>query len=220
MCVYPGYDNSSVVDTIGVFDFRIVSICGITSLREDAVQSMTTSGFADFNARAASPETLTPILFGRPTTSPRSRPILAGSMSMPPTILNPGRYAICLAMAAPIGPSPKCTTRMFGISLELYGNRPCWRTDARPRRVGVPSAARSRSRKRRCDWAEAGGIARHTRAAPPPDDVGRVPGQEPRLRAHERPDGDHQRARRPWKRASLCRPVRSCDRSAYRARPL
>src|SRR6516164_1859998 len=62
--------------------------------------------------------------------------------------------------------------------------------------------------------------SRHTRAAPPPDDVGRVPGQEPRLCAHERPDGDHQGARRPWKRASLCRPVRSCDRSAYRARAL
>ena len=52
---------------------------------------------------------------GRPTTSPRSRPILAGSTSTPPTILNPGRLDTCLRMAAPIGPRPKCITRMFGM---------------------------------------------------------------------------------------------------------
>src|SRR5262245_18541071 len=41
---------------------------------------------------------------------------MAGSLSMPPTIFNPGRCATCLTIAAPIGPSPKCITRMLGIA--------------------------------------------------------------------------------------------------------
>src|SRR5205085_2967995 len=41
-------------------------------------------------------------------------------MSIAPTILNPGREATCFATAAPIGPSPKCITRMLGITCGLY----------------------------------------------------------------------------------------------------
>ena len=37
---------------------------------------------------------------------------------MPPTILNPGRVATCLATAAPIGPRPKCITLMEGIAAD------------------------------------------------------------------------------------------------------
>ena len=106
-CVYPGYASSSVVVTMAVFDLRMVSICGITFLIDELVHSTTMCGFAAFNAVRASPDTLTLSRFGKPTTSPRSRPTLAGSMSIPPTILNPGRVATCLTMAAPIGPSPK-----------------------------------------------------------------------------------------------------------------
>ena len=109
---------------------RIVSICGSTFLIDELVHSTTTSGFADFSAFAASPDTLTPSRLGRPTTSPRSRPTFAGSMSIAPTILNPGRDATCLTMAAPIGPSPKCITRMFGISLRII---------APERRIAEPS---------------------------------------------------------------------------------
>src|SRR5262245_60225928 len=145
---------------------------------DDDVHSTTTSGFAAFNAFAASPDTLTPSRFERPTTSPRSRPTLAGSISMPPTILNPGRCATCLTMAAPIGPSPKCITLMFGISLELYGNGPSRRPHAGARRLGVPTAARSGSRERGRDWTEARRLARHARTASSPDDVGGVPKQE------------------------------------------
>src|SRR5258705_321136 len=58
---------------MGVLAFRIVSIWGITLLIDELVQRTTTSGFADLSAPAASPDTLTPSRFVRPTTSPRSR---------------------------------------------------------------------------------------------------------------------------------------------------
>ena len=109
-----------MVDTIATFAFRIVSICGTTFFIDELVQRTTTSGFVAFNAFAALSATFTPRRFDSPTTSPRSRPTFAGSMSMAPTILNPGRAAICLTIAAPIGPSPKCSTLMLGISCELY----------------------------------------------------------------------------------------------------
>jgi hypothetical protein len=53
-------------------------------------------------------------LSGRPApaTSPRSFPTLAGSISTAPTILNPLRTATCRTTAAPMGPRPKCTTRI------------------------------------------------------------------------------------------------------------
>src|SRR5947207_9178016 len=105
---------------MATFDLRIVAICGSTFFSDELVQRMTTSGFADFRAFTASPDTLTPSRFGSPTTSPRSRPTLAGSISIAPTILKPGRAATCLTIAAPIGPSPKCMTLMLGIRGELY----------------------------------------------------------------------------------------------------
>src|SRR5262249_40336468 len=98
----------------------MVSICGTTFLIDELVHSTTTSGRAALSAFAASSATFTPSRFGRPTTSPRSRPTFAASMSMAPTILNPGRAATCFTTAAPIGPSPKCITLMFGITCGLY----------------------------------------------------------------------------------------------------
>src|SRR5256885_1850996 len=77
MCVYPGYESSSVVDTIGTFAFRIVSSCGITALSDELVQRMTMSGFADFSAFFASPDTFTPSRLPSPMTSPMSRPAFA-----------------------------------------------------------------------------------------------------------------------------------------------
>src|SRR6185436_3875799 len=66
-------------------------------------------------ALAASADTLMPSRRGNPATSPTSRPTLAGSTSMAPTTLNPGLSDTCLRMAAPIGPRPKCITRMCGM---------------------------------------------------------------------------------------------------------
>src|SRR3954469_1714603 len=155
---------------MAVFDFRIVSICGSTALMDELVQRMTTSGLAAFSAFAASPDTFAPIRLDNPTTSPRSRPTFAGSMSMAPTILNPGREATCLTMAAPIGPSPKCMTLMLG-TRGLYATpeaaRHCpdgtmprddfrapGRPHARARGLGVPSAPGPRSRERGCHRPE------------------------------------------------------------------
>src|SRR5262245_17548711 len=101
---------------MGVLVLRMASICGITLLIDELVHNTTMSGLAAFSAFFESPATMTPSRFLKPTTSPRSRPSLAGSMSIAPTILNPGRWAICLTIAAPIGPSPKCITRMLGIA--------------------------------------------------------------------------------------------------------
>ena len=55
-------------------------------------------------------------------------------------------------------------------------------------------------------------------AAPPPDDLGGVPGEEPRLRAHQRSDDRHQGARA--RRAPVRRSLRSRDRPEHRPRPL
>src|SRR5689334_20132003 len=41
-----GYDSSSVVETMAVFDRRIVSIWGITATRDELVHSTATCGFA------------------------------------------------------------------------------------------------------------------------------------------------------------------------------
>src|SRR6266851_1174402 len=91
---------------MGVFDFRTVSSSGNTFLIDDLVQWTTTSAFAvSFSTRS-------PRRRLSPATSARSRPSMAGSMSTPPTILKPGRAAICARMAAPIGPRPTCSTRM------------------------------------------------------------------------------------------------------------
>ena len=69
--------------------------------------------------RDASRSTRTPMRPFRPATSPTSRPTFAGSLSMAPTILKPARPEISCATAAPMGPRPKCTTRLLGIRGEL-----------------------------------------------------------------------------------------------------
>src|SRR5205814_3125677 len=148
---------------------------GNARLIDVLVLRTTTFGLADFSAFAASPEIFTPRRFGSPTTSPRSRPTFAGSMSMAPTILNPGRDATCFTMAAPIGPSPKCITRMVGITAnytQRHGRRPSRRADARPRRVGVPASPRSGPGKRIGHRTEACRLTRHERTPASPDDIG------------------------------------------------
>ena len=63
---------------------------------------------------AASAETVTPqgASFA-PTTSPRSRPALAGSLSMAPTISIECFCRISRTIEAPMGPTPNCTARIF-----------------------------------------------------------------------------------------------------------
>src|SRR5713226_6562510 len=99
---------------IAAFDSRIVSIWGMTFLISELVQCTTMSGLAAFSAFAALSWTRSPRRLLRPTTSPRSRPTFAASISIAPTILKPGLPATCFTMAAPIGPRPKCNTRMAG----------------------------------------------------------------------------------------------------------
>src|ERR1700687_1555695 len=88
----------------------------MTFLISELVQCTTMSGFAAFSVLAALSWTRRPRRLPRPTTSPRSRPTFAASMSIPPTILKPGLPTICFTMAAPIGPRPKCNTRILGIA--------------------------------------------------------------------------------------------------------
>src|SRR5216684_9141076 len=87
----------------------------MTFLISELVQCTTMSGLAAFSVFAAFSWTRRPRRLPRPTTSPRSRPTFAASMSIAPTILKPGLRATCLTMAAPIGPRPKCNTRILGI---------------------------------------------------------------------------------------------------------
>ena len=49
-----GYDNSSVVLTIGILALRMVSICGITLVSDELVHSTTTSGLFVLSAPTAS----------------------------------------------------------------------------------------------------------------------------------------------------------------------
>ena len=76
-----------------VFAFSIASICGITALIDElGAVARRRAAWPLFSARAASSDDLArPARRGRPTTSPRSRPTFAGSISMAPTILKPGR---------------------------------------------------------------------------------------------------------------------------------
>ena len=175
-------------------------------------------------------DTFTPRRFGSPTTSPRSRPTLAGSMSMAPTILKPGRAATCLTMAAPIGPSPKCMTRMFGIDLRIIARGSVVRCAA-----GCQDHPRVRLTRDHVVWAYRLLLDRD----PENEDVigpklagsrdtaelrhhlmtsAEFQRQESRLRAHQRSDGRHQGARP--RRPAVRRSVRSRDRPEHRARPL
>ena len=81
-----GYDSSSVVETIATFFLRTASICGITLLSDELVHSTATSGLPLLIAPAASLVMRTFSFLSRPITSPRSRPILARSISTAPTI--------------------------------------------------------------------------------------------------------------------------------------
>ena len=98
---------------------RIVSICGITFLIDELVQSTTTSGLADFSAFVASSDTLTPSRFGQPDDIAEIAADLRRIDVDGAHDLESGRAATCLTMAAPIGPSPKCITRMLGITCGL-----------------------------------------------------------------------------------------------------
>src|ERR1700687_1025856 len=88
----------------------------MTFLISELVQWTTMSGLAAFSVFAALSWTRRPRRLPRPTTSPRSRPTFAASMSIAPTILKPGLPATCFTMEAPIGPMPKCNTRILGIA--------------------------------------------------------------------------------------------------------
>src|SRR5438309_28200 len=88
----------------------------MTFLISELVQSTTMSGLAAFSAFTALSWTRRPRRLPRPTTSPRSRPTFAASISIAPTILKPVLPATCFTMAAPIGPRPKCNTRIVGIA--------------------------------------------------------------------------------------------------------
>ena len=197
---------------------------------------MTTSGLAAFSALAASAGHLDaePLAAGRRRRRGRGRPS-RDRCRCAPTILNPGRAATCLTIAAPIGPSPKCMTLMLGITCELYatprsgralsgGTMPSmatiirW-TDPRARRLGVSAAARSRSGERRRRSARSS-PARATTAELRHHLItsAEFREQEPRLRAHQRSDPRHQgdRAGRP----AVHRSVGSRDRPEHPARPL
>src|ERR1700732_4099624 len=59
-----------------------------------------------------------------PTISPRSRPALAGSLSIAPVISSASFWRIRRTIEAPMGPTPNCTTRIFFFtvpSLEVCG---------------------------------------------------------------------------------------------------
>src|SRR5204863_1047631 len=120
-----------------------------TFLSDELVHRTTTSGLLDLRALAASPDTLRPRRPERPATSPRSRLILAGSTSTPPTTLNPDRAEICLRMAAPIGPRPKCITRMLDIRriIAPSPSRPFfqWRSPPGPPALPAPPAPPART---------------------------------------------------------------------------
>src|SRR6201987_3085753 len=52
-----------------------------------------------------------------PTTSPESRPALAGSLSIAPTISSAAFWRIRRTIEAPIGPTPYCNPRIFFFNL-------------------------------------------------------------------------------------------------------
>ena len=133
---------------------------------------------------------------------------------MAPTILNPGRAATCLTTAAPIGPSPKCITRMFGIVADYSAGSPVARRrrlrtaahdvpdtttthasrrpDARARRVGVSPVARSRSRNEDVIGPKLAGSRTRAELRHHLMTSAEFQRQEPRFRAHQRSDGRDQ----------------------------
>ena len=217
-----------MVDTMATFAFRIVSICGSTFLIDELVHRMTTSGFAAFSALAASSDTFTPRRLGRPTTSPRSRPTFAGVDVDGADDLEPGPRRDLLddrradraepeMHHADVRHKPANYTRTLATCAAAGSREPMVRShtmtarssrrpDARPCDLGVPAAARSRTGERGRDRPEARRLTHDRRAAASPDHVGRVPRQEPRLRAHQRSaPSSSRRSRRASGCSSICR---------------
>ena len=92
--VEPGeYAEHLVLGGSPCLSFSTASSCGQTFFSAELVQRTATSGFVFRTAAAASAPTLTPVFRPRPTTSPRSRPALAGSMSTAQTTLKLFRAA-------------------------------------------------------------------------------------------------------------------------------
>ena len=105
-----------MVETIGTLSFSTASTCGHTFLSAELVHRTATCGFVFRMAAAGSAPTLTPVFFPRPTTSPRSLPALAGSMSTADTILKFFRATSWRATPAPIGPRPMIITLVGMVS--------------------------------------------------------------------------------------------------------
>ena len=148
-----GYASSSVVETIGSFSFRIASIWPATFERRARAEHDDV-GLGGLDRLRRSRPTPSPCS-GRPTpaTSPRSLPILAGSMSTAPTILKPLRDATCRTTATPMGPRPKCRTRIgpFCVAIPMTPDSEMrlklyLRGSAGPSGSGVACAARPRTR--------------------------------------------------------------------------
>src|SRR5262249_47790400 len=108
-----GYDSSSHVETMQDSASRQASSWSITLGSADDVEWITTSA-ACSSTSFASPEIFTPHgASDAPTTSPRSRPTLAGSVSIAPQISIAFFSRIRRAMEAPIGPTPYWMARIF-----------------------------------------------------------------------------------------------------------
>src|SRR5579863_7505694 len=101
-----GYDNSSQVETMQDSAARHSINCSITDGSDEEVEWMTIS--ADLPSMvAASATTGTPQgASGAPTTSPRSRPAFAGSLSIAPITSTALFSRSRRTMAAPMGPTP------------------------------------------------------------------------------------------------------------------
>src|ERR1700694_6109871 len=107
---------------------RHISNWSITFASDDDVEWITTSA-ACSSTSLASAETLTPHGAScAPTTSPRSRPTFAGSVSIAPIISIACFSRITRAIDAPIGPTPYWMARIFffsGISVfRLHARTP------------------------------------------------------------------------------------------------
>src|SRR5688572_5657789 len=133
-----GNASSSVVETIGTFSLRTSSNCGTTFFSDELVHSTATSGFVALIAFFKSPAIFTPSFRPTPVTSPRSRPIFAGSMSTAPTIFRPLRAATCRTTAAPIGPRPTCNT-LIGMLTPRRKTLLYWRLKIDPRYDKLPA---------------------------------------------------------------------------------
>src|SRR5262249_34937032 len=108
-----GHESSSQVETTHDSASRQAMNWSITWGSHDAVEWITTSA-ACSNTFLASAEIFTPQgASGAPSTSPKSRPALAGSVSIAPQMSIARFSRISRAMEAPIGPTPYWMARIF-----------------------------------------------------------------------------------------------------------